>query len=174
MSKPLTAEQKAATSFLAVGAALCKTFAPHYPEYYPDKYGETGKCLPDFYIFHNGKHVFFEFKEAPLNHTQSRKSCRKSLQGQYRWHFKHNPGNMSHDSLSTALWDAGHRIDCLNYAYNHSLVKHLIIQKTLGRDCYIVVFSKPPTQTDAEYYDKKGLAYISIENLPLFLTTDTK
>ncbi|MDQ1817462.1 hypothetical protein RBA41_29570 [Massilia sp. CCM 9210] len=169
MSKPQSAEQKAATSFLAVGAVPCQTFAPHYPEYYPDKYGETGKCLPDFYICINGKHVFFEFKDAPLNHKQSRKACRKSLQGQYKWRFDRDPGNMSHDSLSTALWRAEWYIDCLNHAYNHSLVKHLIIQKLLGRESYILVFEEEPSSKDAKYYNSKGLFWITLAQLPKFI-----
>lgn len=133
MSKALTAEQKAVASFLAVGATSCHSFAPHAPEYYTDKLGERSKCLPDFYIYHDDKHKFFEYKSHKLNHKGSKRKCLSALRIQYNWHFGRSPGNMSHDAISKALWNAGHRVDCLKNAWNHSIHKHLIIQKLLSQ-----------------------------------------
>lgn len=169
MSKPLTAEQKATIAFIQVGASKSETFAPHYPTHYADKDGELSECKPDFYIFHEGRHKFFEFKAAPLNKKQCKASCLSALRRQYEWHFKSSAGDMSHSQLSQILWNSRWRSDCLSSAWNHSCRKHLIIQKALGPECYVVVFSVEPSIKDAEYYNEKGLFYITLEQLPVFM-----
>ena len=169
MSKPQTAEQKSTTSFLAAGATPCQSFCPHAPEYYTDRLGESSKCLPDFYIYHDGKHKFFEFKAHPLNHKTSKKSCLTKLQAQYQYRFQRTPSGLSHDAISAELWNAGFRSDCLQHAWNHSIHKHLIIQKALGLESYVVVFEKQPFPVDVKYYDSKGLGWITLDRLANFL-----
>ena len=173
MCKPQTAEQKATASFLAVGAAPCQTFAPHYPTHYLDKKGSLNEHKPDFYTYAFGNHIFFESKcggATRLNAHQSKETCRKALMSQYKWRFKRDPGDMSHSKLSVALWDAGYHNDCLDHGWNHSLTKHLLTQRIIGRESYMIVFTKPPTLEDAANYTKKGLAYITIGQLAKFLT----
>lgn len=173
MSKPITAEQKAISTFLAAGATPCNSFAPHAQEYYTDKLGETSKCLPDFYIYHEGKHKFFEYKAHSLNHKGSKKASLTKLRTQYQYRFRRPPGGLSHDAISTALWRAEHRTDCLQNAWNHSIHKHLIIQKTLAHECYVVVFEKQPLPADAKYYNSKGLGWITLNQLPNYLSSSS-
>lgn len=172
MSKLLTAEQKAIASFIAVGATPCHSFAPHAPDYYMDKLGHHSKCRPDFHIYHEGENKFFEFKAHPLNRKGSKKTCLTALRTQYEYRFRRSSGSMSHDAISAELWNAGHRLDCLKNAWNHSINKHLIIQKVLGRESYIVVFNNKPLPDDIAYYRRKGLHWTTIECLHLLFPPD--
>ncbi len=173
MSKAPTAEQKVTVSFLIAGAVTCQNFAPHYQTHFLDKKGWLNEGKPDFYTCISGRHIFFESKcggNTPLNTHQSKDACLKALRVQYNWRFKRDPGSMSHSQLSQALWDAGWHKDCLDHAWNHSLTKVLLIQKALGCDNYIVVFTEWPTEKAAANYKKKGLFFMHISQLQAYLT----
>ena len=168
------AEQKAATIFSSLGCIRTQTFAPHFQTTFSDKDSYTVIHKPDF--LHKcpttGKITFFEFKCHRLNHKQSFRACDAQLRVQYNWRFKHEPLGMSYAEVSQALWNsAGNagRTDCLNHAWNHSIKKHLITQKALTANNYVVVFAKQPEPEDATYYAKKGLFYITLDKLPTYL-----
>ena len=173
MSKKPTHEEKTLLTFLALGAVRCETFAPHFQTHFIDKNDELNEHRPDYiYTFPDGKVLFIESKQGgskALNSKQSKKSCHNKLRYQYKYRFRREPGNMTHSALSAALWKAGHVSDCLDHAWNHSLVKVLITQKALGREHFIVVFTEPPMPKHAENYNKKGLSFITLADLPKFL-----
>jgi len=168
-----THEQKTKELFLALGAERCETFAPCYQTHFLDKRGSLNEHRPDYiYTYPDGRILFIESKQGgskALNSKQSKEACHNKLRDQYRHRFGREAGSMSHSALSSALWNASHYNDCLDHAWNHSLTKVLITQKTLGREQFIVVFTDPPKVEHAEKYNKKGLLFITLTDLPKFL-----
>lgn len=165
------AEQSAAPTFIAAGCVPCQTFAPHFQTSFTDKLKETFTAKPDFY--HAASNTFFELKSCALNPRQSIKAARNRLKVQYEYHFDASGAGLTHDQLSSRLWASSKwRKDCLNHAFNHALHKHLIIQKALGRENYIVVFDCKLTEEQENNYHKKGLLFIYLKDLAAFLTVE--
>ena len=165
------AEQKAATIFSSLGCIRTQTFAPHFQTKFTDKKGHEETSKPDFQHTcpTTGKITYFEFKCHSLNHKQSFSACENSLRGQFNQWYRRDPTELDYYQVSSFLWNNGPSYDCLEHAWNHSIAKHCIIQKTLGADNYIVIFAKQPEPKDAAYYAKKGLFYITLDKLPTYL-----
>lgn len=166
-----TSEANAAPIFEALGCEPCQSFAPYFQTEFTDKRGFTGTYLPDFK--HTcpvtGKVTFFETKFAALNSKQSHETSENKLRAQYRYRFGDDTGLKYHE-ISNALWNSKWKKDCLDHAFNHSLAKHLLIQKTLGRENYIVVFGIHLHDDVTSSYTKKGLNFIYLSEISKYLT----
>jgi hypothetical protein len=161
-----------AAQFLAtLGVLPCQTFAPHFQTDFTDKRRFTGTYLPDFKHVCpiTGKVTFFETKFAELNTKGSHEASENKLRSQYRYRFGNDAG-LKYHQVSKALWNSKWRNDCLDHAFNHSLIKHLLIQKALGRENYIVVFGNDLPEEVANAYRKKGLFFLHISQLAAHLT----
>lgn len=168
------AEQAASLIFLALGCIDCQTtgqtFAPHFQTEFTDKKGHVFTAKPDFY--HSESNTFFEFKCYPLGSCQSYSASENKLRTQYRWRLKSSNADtgMKYHEVSAALWHSGFRNDCLESAWNHCLSKHLIIQKALGTENYVVIFGNTLDEDTADKYAKKGLFHRHISQLECLLT----
>lgn len=161
-----------AAQFLAtLNVFPCQSFAPDFQTQFTDKLGFTGTYLPDFKHIcpATGKVTFFETKFAALNSKQSHEASENKLRSQYRHRFGIDAGLKYHE-INKALWNSKWRSDCLLHAFNHSLTKHLLIQKALGRENYIVVFGNDLPLDIAEKYTKKGLFFLHVSELADYLT----
>ncbi|QYG06065.1 hypothetical protein [Janthinobacterium sp. PAMC25594] len=161
-----------AAQFLATLNVLpCQSFSPDFQTEFTDKRGFTGTYLPDFkHTCHvTGKVTFFETKFAALNSKQSHETSENKLRAQYRYRFGDDTGLKYHE-ISKTLWNSHWRSDCLLHAFNHSLTKHLLIQKALSRENYIVIFGNDLPLNITEKYTKKGLFYLHISELADYLT----
>lgn len=159
-------EQSAAPIFEALGCTRCETFAPNFPSEFIDKRDFVFTAKPDFY--HAPSNTYFELKFCELAKPQSHKASDNKLRAQYRYHIGNDTGLEYHE-VSRALWNSKWRNDCLLYAWNHCLTKHLIIQKALGRENYCVVFGNKLSEAIANKYTKKGLHFIHLSQLESYL-----
>ena len=160
-----------AAQFLATLNVLpCQSFSPDFQTEFTDKRGFTGTYLPDFR--HTcpvtGKVTFFETKFAALNSKQSHEASEKKLRAQYRYRFG-SDADLKYHEVSKALWNSKWRSDCLLHAFNHSLTKHLLIQKTLGRENYIVIFGNNLPEEISNKYTKSGLNFMHISEISTYL-----
>ena len=111
------------------------------PFTFKDKQGTPFNAKADLLI----NDLYIELKESTLNTKTSVKSSLNALRTQYKWRFNAPPDeNMNHNLLSSLLWSAGYRKDCLDHAWNHSACKHQIVSNTLAEHDidYLIVFSK--------------------------------
>lgn len=164
----------AASQLQAASIIPCQSFASHYQETFQDKHGASFLARPDFK--HSDLPVFFEYKTSLLNTKTSQQSAEKKLRTQYEFRFKQHSSHLTAAQVSTALWSAGFRSDCLAAAWNHSLHKHLIIQKVLGTENYVVLFpdsiiDAPANRQDFEKYDKAGLFYLPLTKAAAFVSS---
>lgn len=160
-----------AAQFLATLHVIpCQSFSPDFQTEFTDKRGFTGTYLPDFKHICpvTGKVTFFETKFAALNSKQSHETSENKLRAQYRYRFGDDTGLKYHE-VSHSLWNSKWRSDCLLHAFNHSLTKHLLIQKTLGRENYIILFGNDLPKNTADAYTKKGLFFMHISQLEAYL-----
>ena len=161
-------ELSIAPLFLSLGCIACQTFAPHFQTTFKDKDDYQFVARPDFY--HPFTNTFFEFKSCELNNKQSFRTADNRLRAQYTYRYKELPP-ASHFDVSKLLWDSKkYRIDCLLHAWNHSLSKHLIVQRALGTENYMVVFGNTLSDDVAIKYQKKGLGFLSTSQLAGYLT----
>lgn len=163
-------EESAAPIFEVLGAIPCESFAPYFQTEFTDKRGFTGTYLPDYRHICpvSGKVTFFETKFSLLNSKQSHQAAENKLRAQYRHRFGKDTGLQYHE-VSKALWNSKWRNDCLLHAFNHSLAKHLLIQKALGRENYVVVFGNDLPDDVTNNYANKGLHFIHISQLCSYL-----
>jgi len=163
------AEANADTIFANLGCIRCESFAPHFQTEFVDKRGTVFTAKPDRY--HAASNTFIEFKFAELGTPQSLSASENKLRGQYRHRFGKNTDiGLKYHEVSKALWNSKWRNDCLMYAWNHCLHKHLLIQKSLGQENYIVVFGNGLPQEAIDAYTKKGLFFMHISQLEAYLT----
>jgi hypothetical protein len=162
------AEQAIAAHFISLGCIPCQSFHPHFQTEFPDKNGYMFTALPDFY--HKPSNTFFEYKCGALNSKGSFLAADNKLRGQYRFRFKQDSSALSHYAVSERLWKARYQYDCLEHAWNHSLAKHLIVQRALSPQHYVVVFDIDlPGEAISKKYERKGLFSIPLENLQRYL-----
>lgn len=122
------------------------------------------------FIDDEGQIVFVELKEHPLNSKGSIEKSTNGLKAQCG-HRRLSDGG-DHNQLSRRLYFAGHNIDCLNHAWNHSYVKHSIIDKVLRDNDYryLLVFSEhPPTVGENGvpwriHYQLKGISKVMLQD----------
>jgi hypothetical protein len=162
------AEAAAAAILLTLGITACQSFAPNFQTEFVDKRGTTFTALPDFY--HAPTNTYIEYKSHALGSIQSFSASEKKMRAQYQWRFKGPSTGMSINAVGNALWKSNWSNDCLEYQWNHQLHKHLIVQRAIGRENYIVVFSNKLSQEDTDDYTKKGLFFLHISQLETYLT----
>lgn len=159
-------EANAAPYFAALGCVPCQTFAPHFQTEFTDKRGTEFTGKPDFY--HAASNTFFEAKFCELGTPQSFSASDNKMRAQYRFRFGNDAG-LKYREVSAALWHSKWRNDCLQYGWNHCLHKHLLIQKALGSEKYIVIFGNELKQEIADSYTKRGLHFMHISKLEAYL-----
>jgi hypothetical protein len=162
-----SAEQSAAKYFAANKCIPCQTFAPHFQTEFIDSEGYKFTALPDFY--HAGTNTFFEFKSGLLNSKKSFRTADNKLRSQYR-HYIGSDAGLSYSYISSQFWLSKWQNNCLLHAWNHSIAKHLIIQKSLGVRNYVVIFGNVLDEETSKKYTKKGLFHLHISQLSSFLT----
>ena len=121
------------------------------PFTFTDKDGVSFNAKADLLI--NGNYI--ELKQHPLNSKTSITTCYNKLVERYINRFNQPPPSYyTHYDLSSELYLAGYRYDCLEHAWNHSAVKHSIVSSTLAEHGmnYIVVFEKHDPLI--KYYNK--------------------
>lgn len=160
-------EEAAAPIFESAGCISCQSFAPQYQTEFTDKRGFVFTGKPDFY--HAASDTYFEAKFCELATPQSHEASENKLRSQYRYHIGNDTGLKYHE-VSAALWNSRWRNDCLLFAWNHCLSKHLVVQEALGRERYCVVFGTSLAEKTESRYRKKGLHFIYLSQLNQYLT----
>lgn len=120
------------------------------PLEFKDKNGFSFYAMSDtaFKDTYTGEIWLGELKESPLNSITSISASQNKLFSQASHRGLEVSEFDSHDELSRSLWNCGYRTDCLNWAWNHSQVKHGIISQELASKGikYALIFSThPPT-----------------------------
>jgi hypothetical protein len=137
-----TPEQTAAAVLIPLGFILVnKTLLPYS---FTDKEGTTFNAMADFY--HAGLDLWVEIKCGHLNGKTSVANAKRAYE-------RLDPMKLaryaSHCQITTQ--------------WNHSSVKHALVQSTIGAPQYAIVFTKQPDDDTLSRIAKQGIQAFSLK-----------
>jgi len=140
-------EELAAPIFSGLGAVRRDDILPVL---FTDDNGKEFRARADFY--HPQTDTYLEYKDGRLNSIKSLSSSQNRLETQIKWRRVTSPT----------------RKDQLDFGWNHSLYKQLLVQEGLGFLNFAVIFKAPPTDSDAKRYAKRGLVFCTLKSFRNF------
>jgi len=138
----LTPEQTAAAVLIPLGFILVnKTLLPYS---FTDKEGTTFNAMADFY--HAGLDFWVEIKCKHLNGKTTRANAEKAY--------------ARLDPVKLAKHPTHYQIQT---QWNHSSVKHALVQSTIGHPQYAIVFTQQPDEDTLARITKQGIQAFSLK-----------
>lgn len=138
----LTPEQTAAVVLIPLGFILVnRTLLPYS---FTDKEGTTFNAMADFY--HAGLDLWVEIKCGHLNGKTSVANAKRAYE---RLDPIKLVRHASHCQITTQ--------------WNHSSVKHALVQSTIGAPQYAIVFTKQPDEETLTRIIKQGIQAFSLK-----------
>ena len=138
----LTPEQIAAAVLVPLGFILVNRQL--LPWSFTDKEGQTFNAMADFY--HAGLDLWVEIKCKHLNGKTTKANSEKAYSRL--------------DPIKLAKHSAYYQIQT---QWNHSSVKHALVQSTIGRAQYAIVFTQQPDEDTLARITKQGIQAFSLE-----------
>lgn len=143
-----TPEQIAALTLNSLGFVLVnKTLLPYN---FTDKEGTTFNAMADFY--HAELDLWVEIKCGHLNGKTSVANAKRAYE-------RLDPMKLaryaSHCQITTQ--------------WNHSSVKHALVQSTIGAPQYAIVFTKQPDEDTLSRINKQGIQAFSLEQFAIMV-----